>query len=216
MSDDPTKQPNPSIDTDSYAMRNESRLDTDGLHCSLGRVADITGSGMRLIVAPADLPEIGDIQSYAFSDSNDELTISGLVKWVRKPTLFTRRGEVGVEFVKLNPDTREAILRLAVQGDLNLAKDQDIKVSYPDLYKLLGSSRYASKDELQTAYRKQAKAWHPDVNDNPKASQVFEEIQQAYAVLSTKESRAQYDLRRFGPEVDPGDTFGDHPGEQAA
>jgi len=199
-----------------YHMRTEPRLGTEDLSCSKGRVADITGSGMRMIVAPKDLPEIGDVQSYTFSDSKDEITISGIVKWIRKATIFTRRGEVGVEFVKLDPGTREAIIRLAIHGDLNLDTDRSIKVACPDLYKVLGVSRYASKDELQTAYRKQAKSWHPDVNDSPKATQVFEEIENAYSVLSDNDARKKFDFRFFGPEVDPGDTFGDQSGEQAA
>ncbi len=175
---------------------------------------------MRMIVKPEDLPEIGDIQSYTFTDEQHELTITGTVKWVRKATLFTRRGEVGVEFVKLDPQTRQAIIRLAVHGEFGLAKDKDIQVAYPDLYKILGSSRYASKNELQASYRKEAKAWHPDVNDHPQAAQYFEEIQKAYAVLSDEQARANYDLRFFGPELDPENTFGnqpdDQPGEQAA
>ncbi len=170
---------------------------------------------MRMIVKPEDLPEVGDIQSYTFTDEKNELTITGTVKWTRKATLFTRRGEVGVEFVKLAPQTREAIIRLAVHGEMGLAKDKDIQVAYPDLYKILGSSRYASKDELQASYRKEAKAWHPDVNDHPQAAQYFEEIQKAYAALSNDQARAKYDLRFFGPELDPENTFGDHPDEQS-
>lgn len=199
-----------------YHMRTESRLGTENLNCSKGRVADITGSGMRMIVAPKDLPEIGDVQSYTFSDAKDEVTVTGIVKWIRKATVFTRRGEVGVEFVKLDPETREAIIRLAIHGDLNLKKDRSIKIAYPDLYRLLGVSRYASKDELQAAYRKQAKAWHPDVNDDPKAAQVFEELQKAFAVLSDSDARKKFDFRFFGPEVDPENTFGDQSDEQAA
>lgn len=197
-------------------MRSESRLETEDLLCSLGRIADITGSGMRMIVAPKDLPQVGDIQSYTFSDSNDELTISGTVKWTRKPTLFTRRAEVGVEFTKLDPETREAIIRLAIHGDMNLKKDSDIKIHYPNLYKIFGVSQYASQMELQTAYRKNAKIWHPDVCDDPRAAEYFEEIQKAYTILSDERSRANYDLRFFGPVIDPGNTFGDQSDQDAA
>jgi len=204
MSDDQANQTNPSTDSetasDSYAMRNESRLDTDGLHCSLGRVADITGSGMRLIVAPNDLPEIGDIQSYIFADAKDNVTVTGTVKWVRKGTAFTRRCEVGIEFVKLDPQTRDSIIRLAVHGKLGHAPDADIHVIFPNLYKILGVSQYASQDEIQTAYRKNAKLWHPDVSQAMNAPQRFEELQKAYAVLSDTTKRASYNTRFFNQD----------------
>ncbi len=201
MSDDQTNQPKPSnaseTASDSCAMRTESRLDTEGLLCSRGRVADITGSGMRLIVAPNDLPEVGDIQSYIFSDAKDEVTVTGTVKWVRKGTAFTRRCEVGIEFVKLDPETRDSIIRLAVHGKLGHASDADIHVIFPNLYKILSVSQFASQDEIQTAYRKNAKLWHPDVSDAMNAPQRFEEIQKAYAVLSDPAKRASYDARFF-------------------
>lgn len=204
MSDDLTNKSNPSIDSetasDSYAMRTESRLDTNGLHCSLGRVADITGSGMRMIVAPNDLPEVGDIQSYIFSDIKDEITITGTVKWVRKGTAFTRRCEVGIEFFKLDPQTRDSIIRLAVHGKLGQTSDTDIHVIFPNLYKILGLSQYASQDEIQAAYRKNAKLWHPDVSQAMNALQRFEEIQKAYAVLSDTTKRSNYDARFFNQD----------------
>lgn len=180
-----------------YHTRNESRLGIDNLHCCKGRVADITGSGMRMIVAPSDLPEIGDVQSYTFSDSTDVLTISGTVKWVRKPTAFTRRGEVGIEFTKLEPEIRDSIIRLAVQGKINDSIKSDIHVIYPNLYAALEINHHASHDEIQAAYRKHAKQWHPDVSKAMNATQRFEEIQQAYSVLGDETKRAQYDARFF-------------------
>ena len=71
---------------------------------------------MRMIVSSKDLPEIGDVQDYTFSDQTGQLTVSGTVKWVRKGTAFTRRCEVGVEFTKLDPATRDAIIKLAEIG----------------------------------------------------------------------------------------------------
>jgi DnaJ-like protein/PilZ domain-containing protein len=203
--DHPANQPadkHPGND-DQFLARTESRLDTDGLNCSKGRVADITGSGMRMIVAPSDLPKVGDIQSYTFADSKDEITITGLIKWVRKATLFTRRCEVGVEFIKLDPETRDAIIHLAIHGDMGINKDHDIEVAYTNLYQVLGSSRYASQKELRESYHKQAKAWHPDGNDHPKAAHYFGEIQRAYEILSDEDARADFDLRFFGPDPEP-------------
>lgn len=66
-----------------------------------------------------------------------------------------------------------------------------------DYYEALGVSRDADSAELQRAYRKLARQYHPDVNANPVAEERFKEIGEAYAVLSDPEARARYD--RFGP-----------------
>ncbi len=68
-----------------------------------------------------------------------------------------------------------------------------------DFYKILGVSESISQNELKKAYRKLAKKYHPDKNPgNPKASDRFKEIGEAYAVLSDPEKRKQYDnMRRF-------------------
>jgi DnaJ-class molecular chaperone len=67
-----------------------------------------------------------------------------------------------------------------------------------DYYKTLGVSRGASADEIQKAYRKLARKYHPDLNPDDKAAQKrFKEVQQAYDVLSDEKKRKMYD--QFGP-----------------
>jgi len=66
-----------------------------------------------------------------------------------------------------------------------------------DYYKVLGVSRNASGDEIKKSYKKLAFKYHPDKNPgDKKAEEHFKEISEAYAVLSDKKKRAQYD--RFG------------------
>ena len=67
-----------------------------------------------------------------------------------------------------------------------------------DYYRLLDVSRSADAKEIQRAYRKLARKYHPDVNKKPGAEDRFKQISEAYHVLADPESRAQYD--RFGPE----------------
>ncbi|CAN0393826.1 unnamed protein product [Ectocarpus sp. 12 AP-2014] len=69
-----------------------------------------------------------------------------------------------------------------------------------DYYETLGVQRAASDAEIKKAYRKLAMKWHPDKNkDNTtEASKIFQNIGEAYDVLSDKKNRAIYD--QYGAE----------------
>jgi molecular chaperone DnaJ len=63
-----------------------------------------------------------------------------------------------------------------------------------DLYEVLGVPKTATKDEITKAYRKGAKAHHPDVNPgDPDAARRFRELQEAYDILNDPVKRGQYD-----------------------
>jgi curved DNA-binding protein len=66
-----------------------------------------------------------------------------------------------------------------------------------DYYQALGVSKGSSLDDIKKAFRKLAVKYHPDKNPGDKeAEEKFKEINEAYAVLSDPEKKAQYD--RFG------------------
>jgi len=66
-----------------------------------------------------------------------------------------------------------------------------------DYYKVLGVKKTAPEAEIKKAYKKLAFKYHPDKNPgDSKAEERFKEISEAYAVLSDKKKRTQYD--QFG------------------
>ena len=78
-----------------------------------------------------------------------------------------------------------------------------------DLYQRLGIKRGASEAEVKKAYRSLAKQLHPDRNqDNPKAAERFNQITQAYDILSDKDKRARYDRGELDEEGNPKMPFG--------
>ncbi|MEQ8454000.1 MAG: DnaJ C-terminal domain-containing protein [Sandaracinaceae bacterium] len=66
-------------------------------------------------------------------------------------------------------------------------------MSYKDYYQVLGIGRDASAEELQKAYRRLAKKYHPDVSKEPDAEDRFKELGEAYEVLKDPEKRRLYD-----------------------
>ncbi len=81
--------------------------------------------------------------------------------------------------------------------------------SLPNPYRILGVKETASSAEIKKAYRKLAKANHPDSNDGDKDKEArFKEISAAYDIIGTDEKRAKYDaLKRAGPGAIPDGVF---------
>lgn len=70
-----------------------------------------------------------------------------------------------------------------------------------DPYTVLGVAKTAKPEEIKSAFRKLAKKYHPDQNqDDPKAQANFSEINQAYEIIGDKERRGQFDRGEIDAE----------------
>ncbi|GFP23055.1 molecular chaperone DnaJ [Candidatus Hakubella thermalkaliphila] len=66
-----------------------------------------------------------------------------------------------------------------------------------DYYEVLGVPRNADEMTIKKAYRRLARAYHPDVNrDDPESEEKFKEVTEAYEILSDPQKRQRYD--QFG------------------
>lgn len=81
-----------------------------------------------------------------------------------------------------------------------------------DYYEVLGLPRSCSQEDIKKAYRRLAVQYHPDKHPDKKQEyeKKFQEISEAYSILSNEEKRSHYD--RFGkdgppPMMDPRDLF---------
>jgi len=83
-------------------------------------------------------------------------------------------------------------------------------VEYKDYYQILGVDRGASREEITKAFRKLARKYHPDVNQDPGAEDRFKEAGEAYEVLKDAEKRQRYDT--LGPAWEHGQDFRPPPG----
>ena len=67
---------------------------------------------------------------------------------------------------------------------------------FKNYYKILGLTKNtkSTQEEIKSAYREQAKKYHPDVNvDNKNAEERFKDINEAYRTLSDPIQKKKYD-----------------------
>ncbi|OMO88083.1 hypothetical protein COLO4_20479 [Corchorus olitorius] len=96
--------------------------------------------------------------------------------------------------------------------------EQGFPMAVPSYYKVLGLDVDASVEDVKRAYRKLAMQWHPDKwTRTPsllgEAKRKFQQIQEAYSVLSDQRKRTLYDAGLYDPEDEDDEGFSDFVGE---
>ncbi|XP_030369187.1 protein tumorous imaginal discs, mitochondrial isoform X2 [Scaptodrosophila lebanonensis] len=68
------------------------------------------------------------------------------------------------------------------------------RLNAKDYYKILGVAKNANGKDIKKAYYQLAKKYHPDTNkDDPDSNKKFQEVSEAYEVLSDEQKRREYD-----------------------
>lgn len=110
------------------------------------------------------------------------------------------------------------LLNLAVGAHRTISTSATL--SQKDYYKILGVAKNCAGKDIKKAYYQLAKKYHPDTNkDDPNASKKFQEVSEAYEILSDDTKRKEYDTygttteqmhRNGGPGAGAGQGFGQH------
>jgi hypothetical protein len=90
--------------------RRHGRVMCQGVECSIGDVADLSASGMR-VTTRFKLPERGEVFVVTIQTMEGPLAILSRVRWSRRKGLFMR--EAGLEFFDVGPRTRAVLCELA-------------------------------------------------------------------------------------------------------
>ncbi|MBO5179102.1 MAG: J domain-containing protein [Clostridia bacterium] len=82
-------------------------------------------------------------------------------------------------------------------------------MKYKNYYKILGLSNDKATDEdIKNSYRKLAKLYHPDINPGDViAAEKFKDINEAYQILGSEESKKKYDRVHFAYKLKDGLNF---------
>jgi len=79
-------------------------------------------------------------------------------------------------------------------------------MEFIDYYQVLGLKKDAGTEDIKKAYRKLARQYHPDVNqNNAEANKKFQQINEANEVLSDPEKRKKYD--KYGKDWEHGEAY---------
>lgn len=79
----------------------------------------------------------------------------------------------------------------------SISAEWDLTMNY---YKVLQIDKTASCEEIKKAYRKLSRKYHPD-NVGDESRNLFDQVQEAYAILGDEEKKAAYDRKLAGEGI---------------
>lgn len=207
------------------------RFAADMLTCPVGKVVDMSATGMSLTSERKPTVRPGQVGGFPLMIGSRTFNLYGRVLRVN------RRGmkgyDIGVVFI--NPDPRvvhilTSVARFGFVPKDGVAEDEPKakapqELAGPDahstahvnrdpagIYRLLGVPHDASDGQINDAFRQLARQYHPDLNRAADAQEQFIAIKQAYDLLRDPDRRQRYD--RVGAAETPS-AAREHAGQHA-
>jgi hypothetical protein len=184
--------------------RRHERYNTEWLRTPLGKVVDLSESGLRIQGKGQTALKAGQVIPVRLHSLQGELGFIGQIAWVSRP----RRGEyeAGIKLLDVKPHVAKVLKQLAQLGfvpecDSAAAAETAAAeaaargvaarppLGTPDPYVVLGIDPSASDEQVQLAYRSLAKKLHPDVNRTAEAAEEFEKVTAAYRTVQRRRLR---------------------------
>jgi len=182
----------------------------------MGTVRDLSQTGMK-VASETRLPyRKGDSVELTLRAGNRQIRLQGEVAWKKRCSL--KVCEYGIRFVNLSSAMSKAVGAAAkfgmIPGGATAGERQtrkkpaqntrasadglppEVVAHVPDYYHALGVDTEANLEDIHDAFRKHARASHPDVNPDADAQRKFMEIAAAYQVLKDARRRKSYDALR--------------------
>ena len=107
-----------------------------------------------------------------------------------------RQGEAAKLVLRAKPFSHETAITLSelhrLVSELAQAVTEWERARTGNYYAVLGLARHATADEIQQAYRAQAKRAHPDTSTQDTTA-AMQALNEAYAVLGDPQQRQDYD-----------------------
>ena len=207
--------------------RNASRYETSALPpFNFGEVLDLSATGMRLRRPGKPIVVVGAIEKFVLVAGAGPLVLRGKVMWVRRPALFGKTHELGVQFINVDKGCSDRLVHIGQFGfdcgvSLEVPQEERVKrkvlasIEVEDLYPILGVRAESTEEEIGRAYRVLVRRWHPDVCRDEGAAEQMARISKAYKILRDRELRARYDEMRAISQT-AGHSTARSPGTKAA
>ncbi len=148
----------------------------------------------------------GTIERFVIVAGSGPISLHGKVVWVKRPSLFRRHHQYGVQFINVEASLRERLEHVGQYGFDSGPSAEQVQdrvrrkvlasIEVEDLYPIMGVSPSATQEDLGRAYRALVRRWHPDVCKDPGAEAELARVSKAYRVLRDPELRARYDEMR--------------------
>src|SRR5262245_21053767 len=95
------------------ARRRGGRIAICAIDCNLGKITDISGTGMKIRTRKR-VPKPGMPFMTTLVSADVAVNVACVVKWVKRAGILAK--EVGIEFLQLTPEAQRGIMQLSQAG----------------------------------------------------------------------------------------------------